>query len=75
MIKAKVAVNYRKGTKGERCLYCTNFVHDFFCIGINNEVLGTQSRCKVIGLNPGRFYRVSSGHRCDEFVDKFSAKS
>ena len=75
MLKAKVAVKYRKGTKRERCLYCTNYVPEFECIGINNEVLGTQPRCKVIGLKPGRFYRVSSDHRCDEFADKFAAKS
>jgi hypothetical protein len=73
MLKAKKAVNYRKGNKQTRCLFCVSFIQDYQCVGIGDANLGQQPRCKVIGLKPGRMYRVSSDYRCDSFQDKFQA--
>lgn len=71
MLKIKQELRYRKGSKKAKCSYCTAFVPNFSVSGIGGIDLGEQSRCKVIGLKPGRMYRVGFDNLCDRYTDRF----
>lgn len=71
MLKIKKELNYRRGNRKAKCSYCTSFVSSFSCTGIGGYDMGEQPRCKVIGLKPGRMYRVGLDNLCDRFNDRF----
>lgn len=67
MLKKKQEVNYRRGRTWASCSGCDHFVRRFELVGIDGAVLGVEQRCRVIGLEPGRQYRVSPNNWCDRY--------
>ncbi|OPY12908.1 MAG: hypothetical protein A4E69_01943 [Syntrophus sp. PtaB.Bin138] len=63
-LKLKTELNYRKGStnESENCKYCSQFIKDYTIPG-NPPI--TESRCWVMGAEPGSRYRVRSDYRCD----------
>jgi len=70
MLKAKRERNYRRGVKGVNCGTCASFVPDFQVNSCNGVPLKVDQRCKVIGLQNGRMYRVVSAGLCDSYEEK-----
>jgi len=66
-LKKKNELRYRKGSTDERnnCRYCTSFVVDFEVRGLGGNVLAIEGRCRVMGLEHSRRYRIREDHRCD----------
>jgi len=62
-LKIKTELNYRKGStnESENCRYCVNFIKDFTIPGKPQA----ESRCWIIGAEPGIRYRVRDDYRCD----------
>lgn len=54
-LKIKTDLNYRPGYTHSYCGHCNSFVH------------GPEPRCKIIGLEPGRLYKINPGYICDKF--------
>lgn len=65
-LKKKTELNYRRGYSWRYCAECNHFV-TMEIKGINDEDLGTQPRCRIIGLNAGRMYRIHPASICDSF--------
>jgi hypothetical protein len=63
-LQKKKELNYRCGTTSRNCGDCNHFVaatspaEDYFSRSI-------EPRCKLIGLNPGRSYRIYRYNICD----------
>jgi hypothetical protein len=61
----KKELHYRHGYTDRHCSGCDHYV-------ANPEPLGGfrstgDGRCRVMGLKPGRAYRILPGHICDRF--------
>jgi hypothetical protein len=67
MLKKKQEVNYRRGRTWADCSQCDHYVPDFQVVGIGGTVLGVEPRCRIIGLESGRMYRVSPKNWCDRY--------
>lgn len=67
MLKKKQEVNYRRGRTWADCSGCDHFVREFKVVGIGGVELGVEHRCRVIGLEMGRQYRVSPKNWCDRY--------
>ena len=65
-LKRKRELNYRRGNKSRNCSICSNFV-TMQVKGIGGEDLGEQSRCRIVGLQAGRMYRILPASVCDSF--------
>lgn len=65
-LKIKNDLNYRKGYTWKACGYCDYYINSFE-IARNNECIIAEPRCKIIGLNPGRLYRINPGNVCDKY--------
>lgn len=65
-LKKKSELNYRRGYTWRHCSDCNHYV-TMAIKGINDEDLGTQPRCRIIGLKAGRMYRVHPASICDAF--------
>ena len=64
-LQIKKELNYRRGYTDRHCSGCDLFV-------ANPETLGgfrsvNDGRCRVIGLKPGRAYRILPDNICDRF--------
>lgn len=70
MLKIKSKLNYRRGGQSKSCGGCDHFRREHPIVGIGGENLGCQPRCKVIGLQPGRMYRVAQNYVCDRFTNE-----
>ena len=67
-LKIKAELNYRPGYTHAHCSQCNFYVSSLACIGISIvSAVGDQPRCKIIGLNPGRMYRISPNNICDKY--------
>lgn len=64
MLKRKKELNYRKGLTWKDCSGCLAFVSGFKVVGIGGELLGEEGRCKTVGLEPGRQYRILPHYIC-----------
>ena len=71
MLKRKQQLNYRRCQTWRSCDDCVSFVENFKIVGIGGQDLGESPRCKVIGLEPGRMYRVSKNNLCDAHKSNF----
>ena len=60
-LKAKNELNYRKGLTHKECSGCDYFIPNWEDTG--------EGRCRKIGLQPGRQYRVLPHYLCDDFDD------
>ncbi|MDX9894312.1 MAG: hypothetical protein RBS34_02635 [Desulfofustis sp.] len=67
MLKKKQEVNYRRGRTWASCSQCDHFVREFQVVGIGGKVLGVEARCRIVGLEPGRQYRVLPHYWCDRY--------
>ena len=56
-VKKKVELNYRKGSAAHDCSECNYFVPGHTC--------GSGPRCRIMGLLPGRSYRINPKNICD----------
>lgn len=65
-LKKKRELNYRRGSKSRNCLICAHYV-TMQIKGIGNADLGVQSRCRLVGLQAGRTYRIVPANVCDSF--------
>jgi len=66
-LKKKDELHYRKGSTCENynCEYCKSFVGNFEVHGLGGNVLAIEGRCRVMGLEHSRRYRVRKDYRCD----------
>lgn len=62
-LKIKTELNYRKGStnESENCRYCIHFIPEFTIPG---DPPKTESRCWIIGAEPGIRYRVRGDYKC-----------
>ena len=67
MLKIKKELNYRRGYTHASCNDCDFFVDDCRCTGVNGEELKGLTRCRKIGLKPGRMYSICRNNICDLF--------
>jgi len=65
-LKKKAALDYRRGSAGRDCSSCVNFV-PAFPIREANGTVHVEPRCRVMGIQPGRAYRISSRSICNAF--------
>jgi hypothetical protein len=65
MLQIKEKLHYRRGYEWKDCSTCLEFVHDMKQIGISDEKLEEQPRCRIIGLQPGRMFRILPHYICD----------
>lgn len=56
-LKKKKELHYRRGTTWQKCAHCRNY----------KELSAAEPRCKVIGLEGGRLFRISERYVCDAF--------
>lgn len=72
MLKKKKELRYRKGSTCEtrNCQYCESFVPR---TALPNNPTIKEGRCKVLGVNSGRMYRVRSDFTCDAQVTTYKA--
>jgi len=66
-LKIKTELKYRPGYTHAHCSQCNHFVSKHPCVGINGVDLGEQPRCRIIGMNPGRMYRINPNNICDRY--------
>lgn len=67
MLKIKVQLNYKRGGTCRNCGCCDHFVRKIQCVGIGGRDLGSQPRCRIIGLQSGRMYMINEKNICDRF--------
>ncbi|KJR98768.1 MAG: hypothetical protein VR65_19900 [Desulfobulbaceae bacterium BRH_c16a] len=67
MLKIKEQLHYKRGYTDRCCSDCNHYVESFKLTGINGEDLGHGPRCGIIGLKPGRMYRINPKNICDKF--------
>jgi hypothetical protein len=65
-LQIKKDLNYRRGYTWKACGYCDHYVPSFV-IGRTGVYAVAEPRCKVIGLNPGRGYRINPDYLCDKY--------
>ncbi len=66
-LKKKIELHYRKGSTNEscNCQNCKNIVKDSVVITGRGEILAAEPRCKVMGLQPSRRYRIRLDYTCN----------
>lgn len=67
MLKRKAKLNYRRGYTHSNCGECDHFRPNTELVGIGGVTLPPAPRCMVIGLEPGKMYRVHQRNVCDRF--------
>jgi LSD1 subclass zinc finger protein len=60
-LKIKTELNYRRGSTHKYCSICDNYTSMHF------KGIGEQPRCRIIGIKPGRMYRIHPHNICDSF--------
>ena len=63
-LKIKDELHYRPGRTGHHCSACNHFVPGEEKI---EGILYGDPRCRLIGLNPGRQFRINPGYICDRY--------
>lgn len=66
-LQIKEELHYRKGSTWEYCSQCNQYVHTSDAI--------PEPRCKIIGLKPGRLYKINPGNICDKYDNSESIKA
>lgn len=66
-LKIKVELNYRRGYSHAHCSDCNHYISEFTVKSCNGNPLGNEPRCRVIGLNHSKRYRVHPNNICDRF--------
>lgn len=66
-LKIKDDLNYRRGYTWKQCSYCDYYASGFGIVSANHAETINEPRCKIIGLKPGRQYRINPGNVCDKY--------
>lgn len=68
-LKIKNELNYKRGGTSRYCGGCDHFVSDFQVHGCDRDCtpLRVEPRCKIIGLENGRGYRIHPANVCDRY--------
>ena len=64
-LKAKIELNYRRGTTSKSGRYCNHFMsasEAFAAFSCDSE-----PRCRIMGVEPGRSFRISPNSICDKY--------
>jgi len=66
-LKKKDDLHYRKGSTGTHynCECCKNFIDNFEVHSIGGRLLAVEGRCRIMGMENSRRYRIRPDHRCD----------
>ena len=72
-LQIKEELHYRKGPTWGYCSQCNQYVTAFE-IGSNDKFITAEPRCKIIGLKPGRMYKINPGYICDKYDNSESIK-
>jgi hypothetical protein len=64
--RLKKVRNYRHGYASRSCGYCDEFVR-VQITGIGGADLGLQPRCRILGLEAGKAYRINANCICDAY--------
>lgn len=59
-LKIKNELNYRRGYTSRSCTYCNH-------ITTVQTATGPEKRCNLIGIKPGRLYRINPENICDRY--------
>ena len=77
MLQKKKELNYRRGNTMFHCGGCDHWVRDARWLWVDPvlktmaELSGKEEpRCKLVGLEPGRAYRVNEHAICDESTNR-----
>lgn len=66
-LKLKDELNYKKGPTSGGCSQCNHYIRNFKVRSMNGEFLGIEPRCKVMGLENSRRYRINPDNICKCF--------
>jgi len=66
-LKIKQELNYRRGYTHAHCNDCNYFLPQYPVKGCKGNPLGNEPRCRVIGLENSRRYRINPKYICDKF--------
>ena len=67
-LKKKTELNYRRGSTAHDCAECNAYVRKFdvrISAGFIKERRSFEPRCMIMGLKPGRAYRINPKDICD----------
>ncbi len=72
-LKKKDMARYRKGSTNEarNCKWCRNFVRDVADHGNGVRSMAEYGRCKIMGLDVDRKYRIREDFTCDAQVTTY----
>ena len=66
MLKKKKELNYRRGYTSRNCGTCDHFFGPAVVLeGKTVKYTGAEGRCKIMGLKPGRAYRILQHYICE----------
>ena len=71
-LKIKRELNYRRGYQHAHCSDCNYYFSQFEVRSCNGNPLGKEPRCRKIGLENSRRYRVHPNNICDKFDNSIS---
>jgi hypothetical protein len=63
-LKKKQELNYRRGRTSTSCRYCNHAVLVHWELDVS-ETEVKDLRCWIMGLKPGRAYKISPDNTCD----------
>jgi len=66
-LKKKTELHYRRGPASGGCSQCNSYLWNFEVRGCDGVVRKMEPRCKVMGLQNGRAYRINPLNICDRF--------
>lgn len=73
-LKKKKDLNYRRGSSVSYCARCTHFIPDvepYDHVSVAQLAkLQVEHRCRIVGDEPGRAYRISRYSICDAYEER-----
>jgi hypothetical protein len=68
-LKIKDDLHYKRGPTWANCGQCDHLVRHFDVVVSDGHGarVTTEPRCKIIGLKPGRQYRIHPANICDRY--------
>jgi hypothetical protein len=68
-LKIKNELNYKRGRSWAYCGECDHFVSHYDIVEQTpyGAQVTSEPRCKIIGLKPGRQYRIHPANICDRY--------
>lgn len=66
-LNKKIELHYRRGYTHSHCGCCDHFVRNHEVRKCTGEPMGVEPRCRIIGLENGRGYRINPNSVCDAY--------